>query len=625
VSAGQFALLAQRRFAPFFLTQFLGAANDNVFKFSFTLLITYQGGLPAGMSAIAGANAIAVCFILPFLLVSATSGQLADRYDKGAIMRGVKLLELAIMAVGALGFLRHDFPILLACTFLMGVHSAIFGPAKYSYLPQHLGEREIVAGNGLVETGTFVAILAGTLLGGFLMDQGADSARLAATTCVLLALAGLAASLAIPRTPGTEPELRIDWNPVRVLFANLAIARERRAVFLSMLGISWLWFFGVIFLTQFPAFARDVLGGGPLIANLLLAMFTVGVATGSLACDRLSRHIVEIGLVPLGSIGMTVFGVDLALAVPTHPLGTLQGAGEFLAHREHWRVLADLFLLSVSAGLYSVPLYALIQTRCPEGHRSRIIAANNILNALFMVVAAGWTMGVLALPGAGIIELFLATAILNAAVAIFIYLQVPEFLFRFLAWVVVGAAYHVRASGRHHIPARGAALIVANHVSYVDALVLSAASPRPIRFVMDRGIFRIPVLSWLFRQVKVIPIAPAKVDPAMMERAFDLVSEQLREGELVCIFPEGGLTRDGEIARFRPGVSRILERDPVPVVPIALQGLWGSLFSHQKGTFRTRRGLFFRVGLVVGEPVPASQATPETLQRIVQGLRGDAR
>ena len=625
-------LLSQRRFAPFFWTQFCGAANDNVFKFSFTLLVTYQtvgagqGAALGGLSAALAANLIAAAFILPFLLLSATSGQLADKFDKARLMRAVKVFELVIMLLGSWGFYAQSFPVLLLCTLLMGVHSTLFGPAKYAYLPQHLAPGEIVGGNGMVEMGTFVAILAGTLLGGVLLDQGTAGPLYAALTCVLLALLGLAASWQIPRSPASDPALVIDWNPLRVLVRNLGIARQRRVVFLAMMGISWLWFYGVLFLTQFPAFARDVLGGGPSVANLLLAVFTIGVATGSLACDRLSRRIVEIGLVPLGSIGMTVFGIDLFLAVPAEPLGHLQGAWDFLQHPAHWRVLADLLALSVCAGIYSVPLYALIQTRCPPEQRARIIAANNILNALFMIVANAYAVFVLGVLGGSIVQLFLLTALLNAAVAAFIYLRVPEFLLRFLAWVLANAMYRLRTLERHGIPEEGAALIVCNHVSYVDAILLSAVSPRPIRFVMHHAIFRIPVLSWLFRQVKAIPIASHKEDAALMEQAFAQVSAELREGGLVCIFPEGGLTRDGHIQRFRPGLTRILERDPVPVVPVALRGLWDSTFSRSGTSLlqrRIRRGLFARIEIVVGTPVPAAAATPEHLQELVGLLRGE--
>ena len=624
----QFALLGQRRFAPFFATQFLGAANDNAFKYAFTLLVTYHAAQLTSLAPALAVNLIAGLFILPFLLFSATSGQLADKFDKSRLMQAVKAAEVGIMLLGAAGLWLHSFGILLACTFLMGLHSTLFGPVKYAYLPQVLDDHEIVGGNGLVEMGTFVAILVGTIAAGTLVEAGPNGHLYAAALCVALALAGFAASLMIPRAQSADPALAIDWNPIRVTLANLKVARRERSVFLSLLGISWLWFFGAVFLTQFPLFARDTLGGAPAVATLLLAVFSVGIGVGSLLCEKMSRGQVEIGLVPFGAIGMTVFTVDLYFAAASLPPATGQGVAAFLAAPVHWRVLADLALLSMFAGFYSVPLYALIQTRCEPSHRARIIAANNILNALFLILAAALSALALGALDLKITQLFLLTALLNALVAAYIFALVPEFLLRFVSWLVVSVAYRVRLQGVDRIPSKGAALLVANHVSFVDALVLMAVSPRPIRFVMDAAIFRIPVMSWLFRQAKAIPIASARSDPALLERAFARVSEELRDGQLVCIFPEGRITATGDMAPFRPGVIRILERDPVSVIPIALQGLWGSFFSRRDGTAMSRpfrRGLFNRIGIAVGEPVAVVDASPDALFERVLALRGDWR
>jgi hypothetical protein len=626
--ASQFALLGQRRFAPFFATQFLGAANDNVFKYTFTLLVTYHAAQFTTLEPALAVNLIAALFILPFLLFSASSGQLADKLDKARLMQGVKALEVVIMLLGAYGFWLRSFEVLLACVFLMGLHSTLFGPVKYAYLPQVLRGGEIVGGNGLVEMGTFVAILIGTIVAGTLVESGPSGHLYAAAVCVALAMAGLGASLAIPATPSAAPGLRVDWNPLRVTWDTVQVARRERAVFLSLLGISWLWFFGAVFLTQFPQFAQQTLGGSPAVATLLLAVFSVGIGIGSLLCEKMSRGQVEIGLVPFGAIGMTVFTVDLYFAVQGLPAARDQSATQFLAHGAHWRVLADLALLSLFAGFYSVPLYALIQTRGEATHKARIIAANNILNALFLILAAALSALVLGPLQLSIPQLFLITALLNALVAIYIFTLVPEFLLRFLSWLLVSVFYRLSKRGTERIPAEGAALIVANHVSFIDALVLMAVSPRPIRFVMDVGIFRIPVMSWLFRQAKAIPIASAKADAALMERAFARVSEELRDGQLVCIFPEGRITDTGELYPFRPGVTRILERDPVPVVPIALQGLWGSFFSRQGGAAMTRpfrRGLFSRIGIDVGAAVMPIEARPELLQAQVAALRGEWR
>ncbi len=625
--SGQFALLAQSRFAPFFWTQFCGAGNDNVFKVAFTSLITYQAARFTGLDPGTAAFIISAVFILPFVLFSATSGQLADKYEKATVMRLVKNLEIAIMAVGALGFFAYNALILLLATFLMGLHSTLFGPVKYAYLPQYLQAEELTGGNGMVEMGTFVAILIGTIIGGQLASIPEAGPAWVAGATVGIAIVGRIAAGFIPGAPPSDPDLRINWNPVSETWKNLKLAKTNRTVFLSLLGISWLWFFGATFLTSFFNFAKDVLGGDTQVVTMLLAVFSLGVGVGSLLCERLSGHKVEIGLVPFGSIGMTVFAADLYFASRgLHPAG-IAGIGAFFAEHAHWRVLADLFLLSLFAGLYSVPLYALIQSRCEPTHRARIIAANNILNAFFMIASA--LLGV-ALLSAGftIPQLFLITAVLNAVVAIYIYSLVPEFLMRFLCWLLVHSVYRVSKSGIDRIPDEGPAVIVCNHVSFVDALIIMAVSPRPIRFVMDHQIFKVPVLSFVFRTAGAIPIAPAKENPELLAQAYEEVARALAAGALVGLFPEGRITDNGELYPFRNGIQKILARTPVPVVPIALQGLWGSFFSRKGGPAMTRpfrRGLLSRIGLVVGEMVPPERGTPEALQLQVAALRGEWR
>jgi len=621
----QFALLRQRRFAPFFWTQFLGAGNDNLFKFALTVLITYQlqvAWLPPAMAGLV----IGALFILPFLLFSATSGQLSDKYPKERVMRLVKTLEVGIMALAAWGFAQQQVALLLGCVFLMGLHSTLFGPVKFAYLPQHLSERELTGGNGMVEMGTFVAILLGNVAGGVLIAIPGVGPAAVAMACLGLAVAGRLVSQAIPASPATDPGLRINWNPVSETWHNLKLAHGNIVVFRSLLGISWMWFFGAVFLANFPVFAKDVLHGDEHVASLLLVVFSVGIGIGSLLCEVLSKRHVEIGLVPAGAIGMTVFAVDLYFASRALPQPAVAlGLGAFLAQPAHWRVMADLGLLALFAGLYSVPMYALIQLRSQPTHRARIIAANNILNALFMIVSS---LGAGAMLGAGftVPQVFLATGLLNAVVGAYIFLLVPEYLLRFVAFLLTRTMYRLRVAGDVHIPTEGAAIVACNHVSFVDAIVLMAVSPRPIRFLMDHRIFRVPVLGWLFRLAKAIPIAPQKEDPAAYAAAFEAADRVLAEGDLLGIFPEGAITRDGELQPFKAGVVKILERRPVPVVPVALRNLWGSYFSRiENGTAMVRpfrRGLFSRVGLVAGEPMAPEQVTPEALrERVAQLLR----
>ena len=625
----QFALLRQRRFAPFFWTQFSGAANDNLFKFAFTVMVTYQLQVSWMPPALAGL-VIGALFILPFLLFSATSGQLTDKYDKTTVIRFVKNLEIAIMLLAAWGFWNENVFVLLACTALMGLHSTLFGPVKFALLPQVLDERELTGGNGMVEMGTFVAILLGNVAGGVIVAIPEVGRHDVAIACVVLALIGRTIAQFIPPAPATDPGLKINWNPVSETWRNLQLAQGNRVVFRSLLGISWMWFFGAVFLSQFPSFAKEVLHGDEQVASLLLVVFSIGIATGSLLCEVLSRRHVEIGLVPLGAIGMSVFAVDLYFASRglEPPSGGVGGAGftvsQFIGVGAHWHVMVDLGLLSLFAGLYSVPMYALIQLRSQSTHRARIIAANNILNALFMI-ASSVIAALLLKSGFTIPQIFLFVGLANAVVACYIFLLVPEYLLRFVAWVLTNIAYRFRIKGEESIPVAGPAILVCNHVSFVDAVLLMAASPRPIRFVMDHRIFKVPVLGALFRLAKAIPIAPRAEDPAAYDAAFEAAAQVLREGDLLGIFPEGGITSDGELQEFRGGIMKILERQPVPVIPMALTNLWGSFFSRveQGGAMVRpfRRGLFNRVGLNVGAPVAPEQVTPALLhQRVAQLL-----
>ena len=623
----QFALLRQRRFAPFFWTQFSGAANDNLFKFAFTVMVTYQLSVSWMQPAMAGL-VIGALFILPFLLFSATSGQLTDKFDKTRVIRFVKNFEIVIMLVAAYGFLNASVPVLLLCTFLMGLHSTLFGPVKFAYLPQVLSERELTGGNGMVEMGTFVAILMGNIAGGLLVALPSVGHASVALGCVAVALMGRLVAQAIPASPATDPGLKINWNPVTETWRNLKLAHGNIVVFRSLLGISWMWFFGAVFLSQFPSLAKDVLHGNEQVASLLLVLFSIGIGTGSLLCEILSKRHVEIGLVPLGAIGMSVFAIDLYFASRGLPASEPMGVAAFVAHSAHWRVMADLVLLSLFAGLYSVPMYALIQLRSQPTHRARIIAANNILNALFMIassVLAGLCLG----AGFTIPQIFMFTGIANAVVAFYIFLLVPEYLLRFVAWVASRLIYRFRIDGAEHIPATGAAVLACNHVSFVDAVLLMAASPRPITFVMDHKIFQVPVLGWLFKLARAIPIAPKSQDAATYEAAFAAAVQVLREGDLLAIFPEGGITHDGHLQEFKGGIVKILESAAAqgvnpPVIPMALTNLWGSYFSRiEQGDAMVRpfrRGVFNRVGLNVGAPVKASGLEPAVLRSRVQQL-----
>jgi len=621
--SSQFSLLAQRRFAPFFATQFLGALNDNVFRNGLIILVTFQGTQIFGMNHSQLANVASLLFILPFFLFSAASGQLADKVEKSVLMRRIKLFEIVLMTIAAVAFLTNSYLILLVLLFLMGCQSTLFGPVKYAYLPQQLATAELIGGNALVEAGTNVAILLGLIIGGMMIAISPHDQTLLAAGLVGFAVLGYLASQRIPTTRAVDPELTVKWNAWRETWRIVGFAREDRTVFLSILGISWFWFFGTIMTVQLPAYTLLVLNGNEAISTALLAAFIVGVGTGSLLCERMSRHRIELGLVPFGSIGLSLFAVDLYFAQATPNIGAVSSISDFLGRPGSLRVLFDLAMLGAFAGIYSVPLYALIQKRAKRKQLSRIIAANNIINTVFMVVASLLAIVVLSL-GFSIPELFLILAALNIVVSIYIYSLLPEFMMRFLAWIVINLLYRIRSTGLENVPIKGPAVVVCNHVSYMDPILLTGSIQRPMRFVMYYRIFQIPLLRFFFEHMRAIPIAGKMENEQLMNDAFERVDEELAAGNVVCIFPEGAITRDGEVARFRPGIEKIIARRPVPVVPVALGRLWGSWFSRRSsGGLRKIPGrLFARVPITVGEAVPAREVTAARLELLVRTLRG---
>jgi 1-acyl-sn-glycerol-3-phosphate acyltransferase len=620
--ANQFGLLRERRFLPFFFTQAFGAFNDNLLKNVLIILVTYQAARWSTLAPALLTNIAAGLFIAPFVVFSGIAGQLGERFDKTLILKSVKALEVAIMLVAALGFLQHRVALLLFAVCMMGVHSTFFAPAKYGLLPQVLNAQELIGGNAMLETGTFLAILLGTLVAGLL--AGSANTSWIAASLFLVAVLGFAISLGIPKTAAIAPDQRLDWNPWTSTLDNLRAARESRAVLLSILGMSWFWFFGALLLTQLPLYCHDVLHGDESLVTTTLVMFSVGVGVGSLLCERLSGRQVEIGLVPFGSIGLTLFAVDWVMATPHVDPHVILTARALAAMPGGLRTLFDIAAVGVFGGFFVVPLNALVQQRSRPEALARVIGANSILNAVFMVAAA--ILAAVGLRrGLSVLELIVLAAVMNAAVAVYIYTLVPEFLLRFVAWLLVHTLYRMRRRGAR-LPEEGAALIVCNHVSFVDALAISAACRRPMRFIMDNAIFNAPIIKILARGMKAIPIASAKSDPRVFEEAFQAAATALRDGELVCIFPEGRLTADGEIHEFRPGLTRILKETPVPVIPMALAGLWGSMFSRQgkKPWQRMPKKLWHRVIVNVGATISPSDAGPEELRERVLALYEEA-
>lgn len=616
----QYALLTQRRFAPFFLTQCLGALNDNILRNGLVMLVAFQL-LPSMGERDVFANIVAALFILPFVLFSALAGQFADKFDKSKLVRRIKALEILLMLGAAVALANGSVGALVALVFAMGLQSTLFGPIKYGILPQLVERDELVGANGLVEGGTYVAIIVGLFIGGAIASSPEQATMTLAATVIGVAIIGWLTSLFIPPVAAAAPELEIKLNLWRDTIDVCRIAGTERSVFLSIMGLSWFWSLGLVVLAQVPAMGESVLNGTPQVANTLLVCFAVGVTLGSLVCERLSRHTIELGLVPVGAIGLSVFSLDVFIqfigGAPRPPTDV----PALLSNFGNWRLLIDFTMIGASGGLFSVPLYALLQDRSKASERARVIAANNILNSVFMIVAAIAAVALL-LAGVTVPGIFAVLALTNAAVALYIFWLLPEFVMRFLVWILVNVLYRIEVTGAERIPKDGPALLVANHVSFVDALLIGGAVTRPARFVMYYKIFQIPLLRFIFRTARAIPIAGKREDPELMAAAFERIDEELAAGRVVCIFPEGAITRDGLMQPFRPGMERILERRPVPVVPIGLRNLWGSWFSREGGGALRKWPRRFRARLTVavGDPIPATDATAERAQQAVAAL-----
>lgn len=623
-SSSQFSLLKTKRFAPFFWTQSFGAFNDNVFKNALLALITFEV-LSSPLSLNSMNNLGALLFILPYFIFSALAGQIADKFEKSLLIRYIKLLEIVIMILGAICFLYHATWGLMLILFLMGTQSAFFGPVKFSIIPQHLKSSELVGGNALVETGTFIAILLGTISAGVISDWS-NGIEILSVLVIVIALLGFLASFKIPKGEAPCPDLKIRFNPITETWHTIQFARANQAVYLAILGISWFWFLGASYLTQLYSYTKITLGGDQSVTTSLLAIFSIGIATGSLLCERLSGHKIELGLVPLGSIGLTLFGLDLYIHQPPETTyDILINLGTFVQHPYAYRILFDFLMIGIFGGFYIVPLYAMIQERSEEQYRARIIAAVNIMNALFMVVSAAAGILFLGILELSIPQFFCILAIMNAVVACYIYRIIPEFFMRFLIWIITHTMYRVTHKDLDKIPDKGGYVLVCNHVSYMDALIIAGACRRPVRFVMFKPIFNIPILNFIFRTAKAIPIQSKKADPQAYERAFTRISNELKAGEIVCIFPEGKLTETGDINEFKTGIEKIIEQDPVPVIPMALKGLWGSVFSHKgsKALSRLPRRFWSRVELVASDAIPPQEVSALDLQHRVAQLRGE--
>lgn len=622
-------LLRDRRYWPFFWTQFSGAFNDNFFKNALVFLIVFTELQVLGLDSKTFTAFASAIFIFPFFLFSATGGQLADKLEKSQLIRWIKTAEIGIMTLASIGFISGQYELLVLVLFLMGAQSALFGPVKYGILPQISDEDQLVGANALVEMATYVAILLGTIVGTLVinLEWGGQPVGLWLVCGGILGVSCLGRLFAgkVTKCPSANPDLKIQWDPIRPTWKILRLAVSKRVLFLTICAISWFWAFGAMFVSLFPTYTKDLLQCNEQVATLFLALFSIGIASGSMLAERLSKHRLELGIVPIGAIGMSLFCGDLFLVgVPwVHaPVASneLLSLTQFLSEPIAWRITFDLFMIAVCGGIFIVPLYTLLQQRADDSSRSQIIAGNNIINSLLMVIASlslMFMLGPLNEP-----QIFGILALLNAVVALLVFSQLPIFLLRFAVWMLSNVFYRVKVVGHENIPDKQACVVAPNHISFIDWMLVAGAIKRPVHFVMDVSFANLPLMKLFARREWVIPIASPKRDEVAYEQAFVSIRRKLREGWLVGIFPEGMITHHGEMNEFKRGVEKIIERDPVPVIPVAINGMWGSWFSREGGKAlgKRPRGWLSRVVITIGTPISPDQASAESIQMAVEEL-----
>lgn len=601
--------LTHARFRGMFWAQFFGALNDNVFKNALVILVLYHGWTVGSIPPKQFALLAGVVFITPFILFSAWGGEMSDRLDKALVVRRLKTMEIFVALVALAGLFTHQSLLLLAALFGLATQSALFGPVKYAILPQLVEPDELLTSNAVVEAGTSLAILLGTMLGGALASYDPRSVPLA--TLLIAAIGRLAASK-IPEAPPLGDLPRTGWW--RANSDALKLTWQTTPMLLTVLGISWFWLFGGVCLSLFPLFSHDVLHGSETVTTLLLAAFSVGIGLGSQACEKLSNGRMELGWVPLGSLGMTAFCLDFGL-LHFDP-AQARTVMSILQDPQGLRMVVDLTGLAVSSGLFIVPLYTFLQKRSQEESRSRLVAGNSLWNSIFMIVGTVAVMEALKY-GVSLPEIFLALAVSNAVVAVAAYRKLPEFVLRLYVVVICKIFYSLKVKNAENVPAEGPCVVVANHVTLVDWLFLASGTDRPVRFVMFHTYYNMPLAHYLFRDGGAIPIGSGRSHPELLQQAFESIHEALLDDQMVIIFPEGKLTDDGEVDEFKRGIEKILERDPVPVLPMGLKGLWGTRWSRAEG-----RRFHYRppIELVVGEVLQPHGLTAEVLREKVLEL-----
>ncbi|CBW25988.1 putative membrane protein [Halobacteriovorax marinus SJ] len=610
-------ITSDKRFFPLFWTMFLGALNDNFFKNALVIIIAYKSVSLMGLNSHALVAMAGGIFILPFFLFSATAGQLSDKLSKSTLVKYTKVTEFIIMLVAGLGFLTDNFYILMVTLFLMGTQSSFFGPLKYGIIPQLLNRDELVAGNAVVGGGTFLAILLGTIVGGVAVSSNSSSIVIA-VGIVIVSILGFISSLFIKKVEPVDPSVKPDFTFFKPTLDIIKITMRDKKIFHTCMGISWFWFLGAAILSILPNLCKDVFNSSESVGTLFLASFTIGMGIGSFVAEKLSQRRPEMGMVPIAALGMSIFLLDLAYTSMnfSSTSSELMGLSEFFASENSLRSLIDLFIVSIFGGMFIIPQFTFLQDYAPRNILSRIIAGNNIWNAIFMVSAA---VAIMVLSGAGVSLPWMIAilATINIGYFFYIYFQNSAVTLRFIFWGLSKIFYNVEIEGRENIPDKGAVVIASNHVSFVDWIMVMAASPRPVRFVIDHIYYYKTGFTFWLKQAHLIPIATKKDNPEILGKAFENISEALSKEEVIGIFPEGWITRDGRLRKFQPGIKKIVSMQPTVVVPMVIDGLWGSFFSFEgKGVMKGFKVKRRKVKLKILPPVCSTEFDFKELEQI---------
>jgi 1-acyl-sn-glycerol-3-phosphate acyltransferase len=605
-------LRSHTSYAGLFWTQFLGAFNDNFLKNALVIIITYRGIQLSGLDAKLLVPLAGGIFIFPFFLFSGTAGQIADKYRKSQVITSTKILELIIMIIALIGFTTDNFYLLFTCLFLTGTQSALFGPLKYGVIPELIEQKDLLLGNAIVSAGTFVAILLGTIAGGSLASLE-NGITLICVGLILIALLGLWNSTRIKTLPAQDENTKVDYSLVVPIWQLLRKLLKDREILPIVFSISWFWFAGAAVLSAFPHFVKDAMRGDADVATLFLGLFTVGMGAGSILVERISKGKAEIGIVPIATLGISVclfityFVSDLSHLQTSDELMKLP---EFLSHPHNWGAIIGLFLFSLFGGCFSVPLITLVQQHAPKNELARYIAANNILNALSMVASSVFVM---VLMKYGTRTVFLAVGAINLVVSFTLYAKYSKFSLRLWASLLGRILYKIKVEGEDKLPAKGPYIVAMNHVSFMDWLLVMATVPEPVHFIIDWRYYYAPGMSFWFKQAKLIPIATRRENSELLDQAFDNISEEIKMGHVLGIFPEGMITRDGELGRIQPGIQKIIKKDPIPVVLLSINGIWGSIFSFHGGKVILKWPKSFRkqVTMTFSDPIAARDYSPE--------------